>query len=243
MKRAGIFALAAGLVYALTAHAQTIQVDKNNRTIAVTASDKASTIADTAIVTVGFQIYAPDAATAYRQGSTLSNAILDALKKGGMADKAVESQDQKLNYTEFPPDDKTTPEQRVQKQFTLSQSWTVTCAAADAAKVIQVAVEAGANQSGNIEWDLKDRNGLQAQAAEKALVHARAVAAQMAAGLNAHLGALIYASNQAPLQRYGLVGSSAETVEVKLEPHPAPLAIRPQQVEESATVYAVFAIE
>jgi hypothetical protein len=26
-------------------------------------------------------------------------------------------------------------------------------------------------------------------------------------------------------------------------PPPAPLAIRPQQVEESATVYAVFAIE
>jgi uncharacterized protein YggE len=227
------------------AGAQTIQVDKNNRTIAVTASDKASAEADTAIVTVGFQIYAPDAATAYSQGSTLSNAILDALKKSGVVDKAVESQDQKLNYTEFAENDKSTPEQRAQKAFTLSQSWNVHSVAADAGKVLHVAIEAGANSSGNIDWDLTDRNGLQARAAEKALVHARAVAAQMAAGLNAHLGALIYASNQTPVQRF--FGTSNATVEVQAvanpAPPPAPLAIRPQQVEESATVYAVFAIE
>ena len=107
-----------------------------------------------------------------------------------------------MHYTEFPENDKSTPEQRAQKQFTLSQSWTVKAAATDAAKVLHAAIEAGANESGNIDWDLTDRNGLQAQAAEKALVHARQVAAQMAAGLNAHLGALIYASNQTPVQRF-----------------------------------------
>jgi uncharacterized protein YggE len=126
----------------------------------------------------------------------------------------------------------------------LQQNWTVTCAAADAAKVLHVAIEAGANESGNIDWDLKDRNGLQAQAAAKALVHAHAVAAQMAEGLNAHLGALIYASNQTPIQRF-VAMASAQSVIVSENPAqpPPPLAIRPQQVEESATVYAVFAIE
>ena len=232
------------LISTAAAGAQTIQVDRNNRTIAVTASDKASAEADTATVTVGFQVYAPDAATAYSKGSTVSNAILDALKKAGVADKAIESQDQKLNYTEFPPDDKNTPDQRAQKQFTLQQSWTVNCAAADAAKVLHAAIEAGANQSGNIDWDLKDRNNLQAQAAAKALVHARAVAAQMAEGLNAHLGALIYASNQTPGSRFnGVLNTETVSVTSKLVPAPPPLAIRPQQVEESATVYAVFAIE
>ena len=110
MKRAVFFAVAGWVFGMAVAQAQTIQVDKNNRTIAVTANDKASALADTAIVTVGFQIYAPDAATAYSQGSTLSNAILDALKKAGVADKAVESQDQKLAYTEFAENDKSTPE-------------------------------------------------------------------------------------------------------------------------------------
>ena len=173
MRRAVL--LTAGVAMLLgAARAQTIQVDKNNRTIAVTANDKASAPADTAVVTVGFQTYAPDAATAYSQGSTLSNAILEALKKAGVADKAVESQDQKLAYTEFPENDKSTPEQRAQKQFTLSQSWTVKAGATDAAKVLHAAIEAGANESGNIDWDLTDRNGLQAQAAEKALVRATA---------------------------------------------------------------------
>lgn len=245
IKRAPLVIALLGLEFLTTASAQTIQVDKNNRTIAVTASDKASAEADTAIVTVGFQIYAPDASSAYSKGSTLSNAILDALKKAGVADKVIESQDQKLNYTEFPQDDKSTPEQRAQKQFTLQQSWTVTCSAADAAKVLHVAIEAGANQSGNIDWDLKDRNGLQAQAAAKALVHARAVAAQMAEGLNAHLGALIYASNQTPVSRFfnGVLNTESASIAAKPAPPPPPLAIRPQQVEESATVYAVFAIE
>jgi uncharacterized protein YggE len=228
------------------AGAQTIQVDKNNRTIAVTASDKASAEADTAVVTVGFQTYAPDAATAYGQGSKVSNSILDALKKAGVADKAIESQDQKLNYTEFSAEDKSTPEQRAQKVFTLSQSWTVHAAAKDAGTVLHVGIEAGGNVSGNIDWDLADRNGLQAKAAEKALVHARAVAAQMAAGLNAHLGALIYASNQTPMSRFYGATLNTESVSVVSRPAPSPpppLAIRPQQVEESATVYAVFSIE
>jgi uncharacterized protein YggE len=244
MKRIALLVLVVLGAAVGAAQAQTIQVDKNNRTIAVTANDKASALADTAVVTIGFQIYAPDAATAYSQGSTLSNAILDALKKAGVADKAVESQDQKLTHTEFPENDKSTPDQRAQKQFTLSQSWTVKAEAADAAKVLHTAIEAGGNESGNIEWDLADRNGLQAQAAEKALVRARQVATQMAAGLNAHLGALIYASNQTPMTR--LLETSSATIsaqQIVPAPPPAPLAIRPQQVEESATVYAVFAIE
>jgi len=244
MKRARLWMACLGLALGVVANAQTIQVDKNNRTIAVTASDKASAESDTAVVTVGFQIYAPDASTAYSKGATLSNAIMDALKKAGVADKAIESQDQKLNYAQLQGSDNNTPGERAQKQFTLVQSWRVHGSAGDAAKVLHVAVEAGANQSGNIDWDLADRNGLQAKAAEKALVHARAVAAQMTAGLNAKLGALIYASNQEP-ESYqkvapvmgGVLGSIAAPVP------PPPLAIRPQQVEESATVYAVFAIE
>ncbi|HEX4310302.1 MAG TPA: SIMPL domain-containing protein [Acidobacteriaceae bacterium] len=246
MARVSLLVIAGMIGMSAVLGAQTIQVDRNNRTIAVTASDKASLDADVAVVTVGFQIYSPDAATADSQGSKVSNAILDALKKAGVADKAVESQDQKLNYAEFSPDEKSTPEQRAQKAFTLSQSWTVHVGAADAAQVLHVAVEAGANQSGNIEWDLADRNGLQAKAAEKALVRARQVATQMAAGLNARLGQLIYASNQTPVNRFfsGILNTESASIASRpFPPSPPPLAIRPQQVEESATVYAVFAIE
>jgi hypothetical protein len=67
----------------------------------------------------------------------------------------------------------------------------------------------------------------------------------MAEGLNAHLGALIYASNQTPVSRFfnGVLNTESASIAAKPAPPPPPLAIRPQQVEESATVYAVFAIE
>jgi uncharacterized protein len=244
MTRSVSLTLAAALVCSGAGHPQTIQVSKDNRTIAVTATDQASAPADVATITVGFEIYAPDAATAYRLGSSLSNAILDALRRGGVADKSIESKEQSLMHTEFRENDKSTPDQRAQKQFTLSQSWNVHAAAGDAANILHLAIEAGANESGNIDWDVADHNGLAAKAAEKALVRARAIAAQMASGLNAHLGALIYASNQTPVQRFVAMASAQAVVSAeKAAAPPPPLAIRPQQVEESATVYAVFAIE
>ncbi len=224
--------------------AQTIQVDKNNRTIAVTAEDKASAPADRASISVGFTAYGPDATTAYANGSRLSNRIMDAVKKAGVPDKAVESQQQNVSRTAFPYEDKSTPEERAQKAFTLSQSWTVHTAAADAAQVLHAAIEAGANDSGNIQWDVADHNALEAKAAEKALQRARAVATQMAAGLGAQLGELIYASNQVPMPRFAPQAMMAAKAGGAVPGPPvAPLAIRPQEVEESATVYAVFAVQ
>lgn len=222
--------------------AQTIQVNQNNRTIAVTVTDKASADADTATVHVGFDVYAADSDGAYAAGSQTSNAVMDALHKAGVEDKAIESEGQSLRQN-FQFDDKESETDRAKKRFLLTQSWTVKTSAADAAMVLHVAVEAGANTSGQVDWDLKDRAGLQSQAAAKALQHAQATADQMAKGLNAHLGPLIYASNQPP-QSPGVPERLELMAKLQAAPRSvAPLAIRPQKIEENATVYAVFAIE
>ena len=47
-------------------------------------------------------------------------------------------------------------------------------------------------------WSVADQDALQAKAAKLALDRARQIAQQMAAGLNATLGPLVYASNEAP---------------------------------------------
>jgi hypothetical protein len=236
-----MIAAAAAWLGLAVASAQTIQVDKNNRTIAVTASDTATAEADLASIHVGFQTQAPDAATAYRQGSQISNAIVGALRSAGVPDTSIESLAQNLSKTDFPFNPAPTPEDRAQKAYTLAQSWTVHTAAADAAKILHVAVEAGANDSGAIDWDIQDRKGLEARAAAKALVDAHAIAAQMAAGLKVSLGPLVYASNQAPERP--VLPFRAMALAKAGPPPVQPLAIRPRQVEESATVYAVFSIE
>jgi uncharacterized protein YggE len=118
-----------------------------------------------------------------------------------------------------------------------------------AAEVIRVAIAAGANKSGSIDWRYSGRKDLQAKAAGNALVKAREVASRMASGLNVKLGALIYASNETPntkiyfarpAQGMTLNTSSAMISSIPTGP---PLEIRPQTIREEATVYAVFAIE
>jgi hypothetical protein len=233
------------ILAAAAASAQTIQVNQNNRTIAVTVTDKATAEADIATVHIGFETYAPDANTAYAAGSQTSNAIIDALRKSGVEDKAIESDGQSLRRTQFDDSDKETEADRAKKQFTLTQSWTVKCGAPEVAKVLHTAIEAGANTSGQVDWDLRDRSGLQAQAATKALQHAQMIANQMATGLSARIGTLMYASNQAPFQRLNSLATvNAEAASLQAMPAPPPpLVIRPQQIEESASVYAVFQIQ
>ena len=221
--------------------AQKIEVNKDNRTIAVTVTDKATEPADVATVHIGFKAYGPDSDSTYAAGSKISNAVIDALKKAGVEDKAIQSEAQSVQQN-YQFDEKESELERAQKRYVLGQSWMGKTAAADAAKVLHIAVEAGANNSGQIDWDVKDHAALQAEAAAKALKHAQAIADQMAKGLNAQLGSLLYASNRAPetpVQPMPMFRMQAGPAAQEVRP----LALSPQVIEENATVYAVFAIQ
>ncbi len=72
----------------------------------------------------------------------------------------------------------------------------------------------------------------------------------MAAGLGAKLGPLVYASNQTPPRGifanmgFGNVMLNTENASLAMKTRNlAPLAITPERITKSATVYAVFAIE
>jgi uncharacterized protein YggE len=220
--------------------AQTIQVNKDNRNIAITATDKVIVMADTATVHIGFIGYGPDSDAAYATGSHVSNAIVKALTTAGVPSDAIESENQNVSPVQEYQIDKLTPAEKAQRKFQVVQSWTVRTPADNAAKILDFAVKAGANQSGQIDWSLKDENTPQAEAAGKALQRARTVASEMAKGLSVRLGALLYASNEThaepPRPLMQVMAKSAMAA-------PAPLAINPRQIEKSATVYAIFAIE
>jgi uncharacterized protein YggE len=222
--------------------AQTIQVNKENRTIAITATDKVTMMADQATLHIGFIAYGVDSNSAYANGSRISNAIVGALTKAGIPKETIQSENQQVSPVQPYQVEKLTEAQKAQRQFQVTQSWTVKTAANDAAKTLDVAVKAGANQSGQIEWGMKDENAPDAEAAAKALKRARGQAEQMAAGLNTKLGSLLYASNEVqpsgprPVMMRAMATPQAMD---KVEP----LAINPREIERSATVYAVFAIE
>ena len=227
-------------VIAPAAIAQTIQVNRENRTIAITATDRVSVLADTATVHIGFIVFGPDSDWAYATGSRLSNAIIKALTDAEIPAEAIQSEAQNISPVPDFQIERLTPAERGQRRFQVTQSWTVRTAADDAAKVLDLAVKAGANQSGQIDWSFKDEHTPEAEAAAKAMKSARAQAGQMATSLNAKLGVLLFASNQTQTE---LIRPMAAARMMTTEQASQPLAISPRQIEKSATVYAVFAIE
>jgi uncharacterized protein len=232
---------------AIPFHAQQIVVSKDNRTIAVTTSADASADADTVTVQIGFIEYGADQDSAYALGSKTSNAIAAALKAAGVPQDAIQSESQSIGPVQnYGGDQNWTAAEKAARKFQVQQTWSVKTAAANGARVLDIAVKAGANLSGQMGWSVEDQDGLQAKAAQLALDRARGIAQQMAGGLHATLGPLVYASNEAParepqpLMRMGggrVLAPAAQSVMI------APLAVNARKVTASATVYAVFSIQ
>jgi len=221
------------------AHAQTIQVNKDNRTIAITTTDEAEAVADRAVISIGFTTYGTEQDSTYADASKTSNAIMSALKDAGVRADAIESRDQSLR--EIDDNDKLRYTKGI--RFVFSQAWSVTVLAKDAADVLHLAITSGANSSGNIAWQLQDESALQSEAAAKALAHAQQIAQSMAKGLHSALGPLVYASNQAPMPEGMGYGSGGRLGGGFRHKNLMPLAISPAKITKSATVYAVFALE
>ena len=212
---------------------------QNIRSIAITATDRVTRMADVATVHIGYEIYGPEQSALYTQAAKTSNAIIDALKAAGVANDSIESEQQSVGPAEPYQLNQLTPAERASHAFIAQQSWTVRSTPTDAARIIDLAAKAGANKSGQIDWSLSDPNAASAEAAAHALQRAKAQAQAMANGLSVHLGQLLYASNEVQAQPIRPAPMMA-TAQAKAAP---PLAINARQIETSATVYAVFAIE
>ncbi|HEY4011326.1 MAG TPA: SIMPL domain-containing protein [Acidobacteriaceae bacterium] len=217
-------------------------IAKAIRSIAITATDRVIHQADVATVHIGYELYGPDQPAAYASASQASNAIIAALRSAGVPSDTIESEQQSVAPMEPYQLNQLPASERASRAFVAQQSWTVRTTAEAAARILDIAAKAGANKSGQIDWSLKDPNAASAEAAAKALQRARVQAEAMAAGLNVKLGQLLYASNEVqaePIRPMAMMArDKTEAVAAQ-----RPLAINARQIETSATVYAVFAIE
>jgi hypothetical protein len=207
-----------------------LKIDSANRTLTVNAENTVMVEPEVAILHVGFETLPTDAKSAYAQGTTTSNAIINALKQAGVPASAIRSEWQHLNSVYEKP-----------HKFTLQQQWTVRVKPEQAAEMLDVAVTAGATNSGQIDWTVENEQALQDKALEGAAGRARAQAAVLARGMGVKLGTLVYVSNQVsspimPMRAYALKAAPMANAA-------QPLEIEPHKVSSSATVYAVFAIE
>jgi hypothetical protein len=211
-----------------------LKIDSSNRTLTVSAQERVTAEPEIAVLHIGFETPLSDAKTAYATGAATSNAIVAALKQVGIPETAIRSADQHLDR------DYTKPH-----RFKLIQSWTVKTPPDRAAEILDVAVAAGATESGQIDWTVNDVRALETQALEKAANRAHEDAATLAKGMGVKLGVPVYMTNEVltPGFRGYTNGNDSIQAEFKTRSAPLPLAIEPRKVSREATVYAVFAIE
>jgi len=220
---------------AQTAQAPSLVISKENRTISVSASDHAEAEPDIADLNVGFVVYAQSLQAAYKAAGETSNAIVKAMLDAGAAKSEIQSQSQRVSRLS----DYEIKQQKGMR-FGVTQSWTVSVAPKDAALILDAAVNAGANQSGDIAWRLKSDTALDTEAIRKATERARAMAAALAQSMGVTLGKPLFATNTTAT---GVIRPMAYArAKVTTEAN-QPLAIEAQRVERDATVDIVFAIE
>jgi len=222
---------------------QDIQINRQNKTIAVTADDSITAEAELAVLAIGYHNYAPTQDSAFRDNVSAAGRIVQALLAAKVPAESIETDKLRLSQTET--DERWTEVMKKERRFEAQQSWHVSVSVAQAQTVVDLAVKAGANEVEDVEWNVIDPVALQAKASGAALAKARSIAEQMAKGLGTKLGELVYASNRAPVPKMWRGAQNLETFATLMpgtEKEPK-LRLFPQKVKSDATVYAVFAIE
>ena len=228
-----VFALLAGCVAMNAQQTSQVQlkIEPANRTLTVSAEGRVTVDPDVAILHIGFQTQPSDAKAAYAAGAKISNDIVAALKQAGIAESSIRSERQRLDSASGKA-----------HKFTLVQEWTVKTPPERAAGILDIAVAAGATDSGEIDWTVQDERALEDQALDHAAARARADAEVLAKGMGVHLGALVYVTNQISAPQAMEYANNAAPGAAFAAP-PMTLAIEPRKVSREASVYAVFAIE
>jgi len=239
----------AGVAFAVLAcssvgKAQSVQVNQQNRTIEISASSSIEVTADRVTIVVGYHNYGPTHQAAFDQNSRVAAQILKAWKDAGVSERKIATNSLTSHLTSEDDLKDMTPAERKDKQYEVNQSWRIVETIDVVEKLLDIAVDAGANDLSTPEWDLADPDAAESQAYESALGKARALADQMAKSLGSKTGALLYASNESRATRFGTLNTEAATLVAKKNYSTRPATkLLPQKIEKSGYVRAIFALE
>lgn len=248
MARFALALMSSLVTLGLVASAQTIQVSRDNKTIYVTSEGEAKAEPEIAILTLGFHEWSKTKDALYDETAEVSEKLVTALLQAGVKKEMIRTDKTSLTQVEAEPN--WPADWKANRVFEAELRWKITVPVKDAEGVVAIAMKAGATELTDVEWDVIDRNGLQAEASKNALGKARTVADSMASGLGTKLGALVYASNSAPIRPsnwpfFGGLNTESATVSSVTGTALPPKTIKllPEKVREKTTVYAVFAVE
>lgn len=227
---------------------QSIEVNRQNRTVEVTVTETVRAEPDQAKVTVGCLSYGETHDKAYQANLETAAKVIKAILAAGISKDQIESDALELsesNSGDFSGKSSTISKLR---QYKAHQSWKVRVTASEAQKLIDIAVQAGANGVESVSWEVADEESLAAKARTAAMEKAHKTADELAKSAGAKLGDLLFVSNTPnEVFLYGArsLQTSSATLSVEVSGYPPPafsLKLFPEKVEKQASVRAVFAI-
>jgi uncharacterized protein len=231
------------LFASLSASAQQIQIGRDNRTVAVSATATAIADPEITIISLTCQSYGRTRDAAYSDNTQTASKIIDALLGAGVKQDDIETSEVHVSLVDSSEQRDMTAAERKDKQFEAGQTWQLRVPPADAQGAVDRAVAAGA-EVGSVSWAVADPDALGVKAQATALSKARELAEQMAHQFGGKLGQLLFVSNTDPLATppWLNAGARGQTVTVEAAVIPS-LKLFPQKVRRDVTVYAVFALE
>lgn len=208
-----------------------------NTGIWVTGEGKVTAVPDVADLSLGVQVQAATVGEAQNQASSSMNAVVSALKAGGVADKDVKTQAFSIQQlTRY--DDKT------QQQVVIGYLVTNTVTSkirkvADTGAIIDAVSTAGGNNTriNNISFTVDDPTPYRTSARQLAMNDAKARAKQLADLAGVKLGTPNYINETSTF-----VPITPPPIALPSAPSPAPTPISPGEIDITINVQVVYSI-
>ena len=210
------------------------------RTMNVSGNGTVYLTPDIATIYIGVHTDDVDLANAVSKNNTQTQALVDALKKAGVAGKDIQTSNFSVYTSANGGIDKMTG-QVIPNGTNYSVDNTVYVTIRDLTKLgslLNTAVGAGANSINSITFDVADKSAAMVQARQKAMTNAGNLAAELAKTAGLKLGEIqnVTYSDNSPMPYYGMGGGGASAPNVSVP-------IQPGQTQISVTVSVTYVIQ
>jgi len=230
--------------FALSTRAQDIQVNRENKTVAVSVTKSVEVQPELGSVQIGYRNQGRLQSSVYEENGRQAQKIIEALLAAGVKKEDIQTEAVQLGRVDEPSRES---QQEKAPRFEAAQTWKIRVPIGAVQKVVDQAVAAGANDVSDVVWSVADPDALDVKARGEAISKARQIVDEMAKSLGGRVGGLLYVSNGEPSGSYfraggGFGNGNLQTVEVSATKLPI-LNLFPQKVRREVTIYAVFALE
>src|SRR5512146_573991 len=132
---------------------QAVEVNRNNKTIAVNAQASEVADPDIAIIRFSYQNYGTSTDDAYKTNVRVAADVVKAMLDAGVPKDVIETGQIQLSPV-YDKEEQWTPEERKARQVSAEQSWTIRLPVPEAQKLVDLVMRAGANRIDSVTWDL-----------------------------------------------------------------------------------------